>query len=319
MAVYTHLSDEELRLLLADYDLGAALAFKGVAEGVENSNFLLDTEAGRFFLTIFEKRVDPKDLPFFMALMELLAEADFPAPRPMHTRRGAVLTEARGKPAVIVTFLPGVSPKRPSALQCRLIGEALARMHRALEGFGGQRANALSVGSWGGLVRPRLVLAEELRAGLADSAAADLVELEAEWPSGLPEGAIHADLFPDNSLFVGDRIGGVIDFYFACVDALAYDVAVCLNSWCFEPRGAFNLTKGQALLTGYQSVRPFSAAEREALPILSRGAAMRFFGTRLTDWAATPTGALVRPKDPLDYADRLDFHRRARKFSDYGG
>lgn len=319
MAVYTDLSDEELSAQLAHYDLGRALAFKGIAEGVENSNFLLETEAGRFILTIFEKRVARDDLPFFLDVMERLAQAGVNAPLPMRRRDGAVLSEARGKPCVIITFLQGVSPKRPNAAQCKGLGETLARMHLALSGYGPARTNALSVEAWPRLITPRLELAEHLRPGLGAEIKADLAMLAIGWPQNLPRGIIHADLFPDNALFLGDELRGVIDFYFACDDALAYDIAVCLNSWCFEPDRSFNLTKGRALISGYESVRTLTADERTALPLLCRGAAMRFFATRLTDWAETPPGALVRPKDPLEYADKLAFHRRAIGAADYGG
>lgn len=318
MAVYTDLTDDELDTLLAAYDLGAARAFKGIAEGVENSNFLLETDAGRFILTIFEKRVARDDLPFFMAVMETLAQKGFPAPQPMRTRAGALLCEVRGKACTIVTFLTGVSPRKPNAAQCRAIGVKLAEMHRALDGFGMTRANALAMAAWAPIITPRLALAEQLRPGLADSVKADLTALAASWPAGLPRGIIHEDAFPDNTLFLGDEVRGVIDYYFACEDALAYDIAVCLNAWAFEPDRSYNLTKGQALIAGYESVRPLEQAERAALPILARGAAMRFFATRLRAWEDTPPGALVRPKDPLEYADKLAFHRRATRASDYG-
>ena len=319
MAVYTDLSDEDLAGLIAAYDLGQPLALKGIAEGVENSNFLLETEAGRFILTIFEKRTKRADLPFFMDVMERLAAKGVPAPRPMRTREGGLLSDVHGKACAIITFLTGVSPKRPNAAQCRAIGVKLAEMHVALQGFPGARANALSVDAWGPLIRPRHALAYALRPGLADAVEADLTAVEKAWPRDLPQGVIHADLFPDNPLFLGDEVNGLIDFYFAGADALAYDLAVCLNAWCFEPRGAFNLTRGQALIGGYDSVRKLSAEERDALPVLARGAALRFFATRLADWAETPAGALVRPKDPLEYADTLGFHRSAKGVGDYGG
>lgn len=319
MAVYTDLSDDELAALLDVFGLGRALAFKGIAEGVENSNFLLETEAGRFILTIFEKRTKREDLPFFMDVMEAIAAKGVPAPRPMRTKDGALLGEARGKACAIITFLTGVSPKKPNVAQCRALGVKLAEMHAALADFKGGRANALSVSAWRPLITPRLGLADELRPHLAEEIVADLAVLEAAWPRGLLQGVIHADLFPDNTLFLGDEARGLIDFYFACTDALAYDLAVCLNAWCFEPRGAFNLTKGQAMIAGYESVRKLSPEERAALPVLASGAAMRFFATRLADWAETPAGALVRPKDPMEYADKLAFHRSAKSVSDYGG
>lgn len=316
MAVYTDLTDEELEGLLALYDLGRPLAFKGIAEGVENSNFLLETDTGRFVLTIYEKRTKREDLPFFMAVMEHLAAHGFPAPRPMHTRGGETLAEVRGKACAIVTFLNGLSPKKPTVAQCRAAGEALGRMHKALADCFCARPNALGHDAWAPLIEPRLKLADDLRAGLGDAVRADLQAISA-WPMALPRGVIHADLFPDNMLFMGERIGGAIDFYFSCTDFLAYDLAVCLNAWCFDQR-AFNITKGKALIAGYEKIRTLTDEERAALPILARGAALRFFATRLHDWTETPAGALVRPKDPLEYADKLEFHRRAKSAADYG-
>ena len=318
MAVYTQPTDEEFAALLARYDLGRPLAFKGIAEGVENSNFLLETEKGRFFLTIYEKRVAREDLPFFIGLMEHLGRADYPAPAPITMTDGGFLAEVRGKPAAIITFLTGVSPRKPNVAQCRALGEALARLHQALADFTQTRANSLGPDAWAPLIKPRLDLAESLRPGLATQIEMDLA-LIGDWRSGLPHGVIHADLFPDNALFIGDAVSGVIDFYFSCTDALAYDIAVCLNAWCFEQGSAFNLTKGQALLAGYETVRKLTNEERTALPALARGAALRFFATRLADWSATPAGAMVKPKDPLEYADKLEFHRRAIGAGDYGG
>lgn len=319
MAVYTDITDDELNALLSDYDVGEALSFKGIAEGVENSNFLLETTAGRFILTVYEKRVRTEDLPFFMAVMETLAAQGVMAPRPVRTRTGAPTAFVRGKACALICFLTGVSPKRPNPAHCRAVGAALAHMHLALRGSGLTRPNSLSLQDWEGLVRPRLGEAEALQPGLSARLQADLTALEAAWPDGLPQGVIHADLFPDNVLFLGPKLSGLIDFYFACTDALAYDLAVCINAWCFEPDRSFNLTKGQNLIAGYNAVRPLTGRERDALPILARGAAMRFFATRLADWTTSPQGALVKPKNPLDYADRLAFHARATGPGDYGG
>lgn len=318
MAVYTDLSDEDLAGVLDAFDLGAPSAFKGIAEGVSNSNFLLEVARGRFILTIFEKRTDPADLPFFMGVMEHLAAHAFPAPRPLPSKEGGFLAHVRGKPCAIVTFLSGVSPKRPSAAHCRAIGATLAKLHQTMAGFTLTRANALGPKAWAPMIIPHLDLANHLRHGLAKSIEEDL-KLAKDWPDNLPGGVVHADLFPDNALFVKDDVGGVIDFYFACNDALAWDLATCLNAWCFEGRGEFNITKGAALISGYESVRALSVDEREALPALARGAALRFFATRIADWAHTPPGALVRPHDPLEYADKLDFHRRVKSVADYGG
>ena len=319
MAVYTDIDDSTLDAFLADYALGPALAFKGIAEGVENSNFLLETPEGRYILTIFEKRAKPEDLPFFMGMMDHLAKKGFPAPLPVPARDGEALRKIRGKSAVIVTFLTGMSPRKPTASQCRKLGAGLARLHEALADFAMTRPNDLSISAWPAMFAGRADEAEALAPGLAGLIAADLETLKTEWPADLPAGAIHADLFPDNAFFLDNELSGVIDFYFGCTDFLAYDIAVCLNAWCFEARGEFNLTKGQALISGYESVRPQTPKERAALPILARGAALRFFLTRLIDWAGTPADALVRPKNPLDYAERLGFHRQVKSAADYGG
>lgn len=309
MAVYTDITDEELGALLADYDLGAPLAFKGIAEGVENSNFLLETETGRFILTVFEKRMREDDLPFFLGLMRWLAQHGYPSAAPISDRNGEMLKRMRGKPAVIVAFLSGLSVRRPTVAHCREAGEGLAWLHQASEGFPLRRANDLGQGSWAPMFARLKGDAEALKPGLAATIDADLAHLEAGWPKGLPSGVIHADYFPDNVFFQGPKFAATIDFYFACTDAYAYDIAVALNAWCFEPDGSFNITAARAMLAGYESRRPLSGAERAALPVLAHGAAMRFFLTRLADWGSTPAGALVRPKDPLEYERKLAVHR----------
>jgi len=317
MAVYTPLTDENVATLLAQYDIGPASACEGIAEGVENTNYKVTTPTGRYILTIFEKRVAETDLPFFMAVMERLAARDFPVPRPIPTRDGKMLTRVKGKPAAIVSFLDGAWPRMVELHHCGAVGETLARMHVALADFAGTRTNALSLRGWETLLVPRLDEAEKLRPGLAELVRKDMMAVRMAWRTDLPLGVIHADLFPDNALFTGAALTGVIDFYFACTDALAYDLAVCLNAWCFDgPR--YDVERGRVMIAAYESVRPLSDLERSMLPMLARGAALRFFATRLTDWAATPTGATVTPKDPLEYADKLAFHRTARGAADYG-
>lgn len=311
MAVYTDISDEELAELLARFDLGAPLAFKGIAEGVENSNFLLETEAGRFILTVYEKRVREEELPFFLGLMRWLAEHDYPSAEPMADREGQVLQRMRGKPCAIFSFLNGLSVRRPTAAHCREAGEGLARLHLAADGFPLSRANDLGQNAWAPMFDKLRDNAEKLKPGLAAQIDGDLARIAAGWPSGLPQGVIHADYFPDNVFFQGGKFAAAIDFYFACIDSLAYDIAVTLNAWCFEADGSFNITSARALLAGYESHRPLSSAERAALPVLAHGAAMRFFLTRLHDWHATPAGALVKPKDPLEYERKLAVHRSA--------
>ncbi len=311
MAVYTDITDEELTALLSDFDLGAPLALKGIAEGVENSNFMLETEVGRFFLTVYEKRVREEDLPFFLGLMHWLAEHDYPSATPIADRAGEILKRVRGKPAAIISFMQGLSVRRPSAAHCREAGDGLARLHLAAQGFPLSRANDLGQDAWAPLFATLRDDAENLKPGLAAVIEADLARIAAAWPTDLPTGVIHADYFPDNVFFQGPTFAGAIDFYFACVDSLAYDIAVALNAWCFEADGSFNITSARALLAGYEAHRPLTPAERAALPVLAHGAAMRFFLTRLHDWGATPAGALVRPKDPLEYERKLAVHRSA--------
>ena len=309
MAVYTDITDEDLETFLADYDLGRPLSFKGIAEGVENSNYLLETDAGRYFLTLYEKRVDPNDLPFFLGLMQWLAAKGYPSAPPIPDRSGTILKSLCGKPAAIVAFLPGLSVRRPTARHCREAGEGLGWLHLAADGFALRRNNSLGQGAWADMLRTLTGAAEALKPGLAATLESDLRRIAVGWPTGLPQGVIHADYFPDNVFFRDGRHAGTIDFYFAAWDVLAYDIAVALNAWCFEPDGSFNLTNALAFIDGYQRRRPLSAAEHTALPVLAHGAAMRFFLTRLHDWGATPPGSLVRPKDPLEYERKLAVHR----------
>lgn len=309
MAVYTDITDTELKAFLADFDLGEATSFKGIAEGVQNSNFLLETTRGRYILTIFERRVATGDLPFFLGLMRWLAAAGFPSAAPMADRTGEALKSLRGKPATIVAFLSGLAVSRPTVSHCEQAGEGLAWLHVASEGYRAGRVNALGHASWRGLFEPLAGAADALEAGLATTINDDLDYLSAAWPRGLPEGIVHADWFPDNVFFVDGLFGGAIDFYFAARDAFAYDIAVALNAWCFDVGGAFNAGKARALVSGYERRRPLASAEKTALPVLAHGAAMRFFLTRLADWGATPAGSLVRPKDPLEYVQKLKAHR----------
>jgi len=318
VAVYTEVSDEALRDFLALYDIGDVISFKGIAEGVENSNFLLRTARSQFILTLYEKRVRAEDLPFFVGLMEHLAGRGVTCPQPVRNRAGEALGELAGRPAAIVTFLDGLWIRRPTVRHCGEVGQALARMHLAGADFGLRRANALSLSGWAPLLHAAEARADEVAPRLREESAAELAFLQTRWPEGLPDGVIHADLFADNVFFLGDKLSGLIDFYFACNDALAYDLAICLSAWCFEPDNAFNVSKGRALISAYERVRPLSGSEVEALPILARGAALRFMLTRLVDWLNVPPGAKVAPKNPLDYRDKLRFHQRVRTAVDYG-
>ncbi|HUB96336.1 MAG TPA: homoserine kinase [Stellaceae bacterium] len=318
MAVYTDVPDDDLRVFVADYDLGEVVSCKGIAEGVENSNYLLRTERGTFILTLYERRVAPADLPFFLALMEHLARNGIACPTPLHGRDGVALRRLCGKPAVIVTFLDGMWPRRVQPFHCAALGGALARLHQAGRGFVLRRANSLSVAGWRTLFEACRARAHEVHPGLAEELGAELAALESAWPAHLPAGVIHADLFPDNVFFRGDKLSGVIDFYFACTDFLAYDIAVCLNAWCFEPDGDFNVTKARLMLAAYRAVRPLEVDEFALLPLLARGSALRFLLTRLYDLLNHPPGALVRPKDPLEYLRKLRFHRDVARPTEYG-
>ena len=318
MAVYTPVSAAALSAFLADYELGVPVSLDGIAEGVENSNFRLVTERGRFILTIYEKRVDPADLPFFLGLMEHLARHDLPCPLPVRARDGAALRRLAGKPAAIVSCLDGSWPRRITVERCATLGEALAKLHLATADFRLTRRNALSLDGWEALFAGCRGKADAVEPGLETEIATELAELTRTWPSDLPGGVIHADLFPDNVFFEQDRVTGIIDFYFACNDLLAYDVAICLNAWCFEPDGSFNVTKARALLQGYRRRRALSEAEIAALPMLARGSALRFLLTRLYDWLHRVEGAKVVPKDPREYLKRLRFHRGIAGPSAYG-
>jgi homoserine kinase type II len=318
MAVYTDVAADELADFLKDYEIGELLSYKGIAEGVENSNFLLHTTSGAFILTLYEKRVAVDDLPYFLSLMAHLAERGVHCPQPAKNRKGAVYSELAGRPAAIINFLEGMWPRRPNATHCAGVGEALARMHLAGGDFPLFRKNPLSVGGWRPLFERAADRADTVQAGLSDFIARELAHLEARWPSDLPVGVIHADLFPDNVFFLGGKLSGLIDFPFACNDILAYDVAICLNAWCFEPDHSFNVTKARALLSAYGRERKMSKAEEDALPLLARGSALRFLLTRLVDFLDVPKGALVRPKDPLEYVRKLRFHQSVSSIRDYG-
>jgi homoserine kinase type II len=318
MAVYTDVSDDELRAFAALYDIGEVLSCKGIAEGVENSNFLLTTERGNFILTLYERRVAPSDLPFFIALMEHLARNGVACPTPVAGQDGIALRELCGRPAAIVTFLAGMWPRRILPFHCAALGRALAELHRAGASFGMTRENNLAVSGWRRLFESCRASAAKVQPGLAEELATELSLLETMWPSDLPMGVIHADLFPDNVFFRDRELSGLIDFYFACTDFLAYDLAICLNAWCFESDGSLNVTKARLLLDSYRRERPLAPTELAALPVLARGSALRFLLTRLFDWLNQPAGALVRPKDPLEFLRKLRFHRTVTGPGGYG-
>ena len=314
MAVYTHIGAEDMAALIGEFDVGALVSAKGIAEGVENSNWLVDTTGAdgtgaRFILTVYEKRVRAEDLPFFLGLLDHLAAAGCPVPRTIHDRQGAAYRTWRGKALALIEFLPGVSLDAPTASQARAVGQALASVHLAARSFTGHRANALGLAGWQQLAAACEGHWDAIDGALGDLVHRELASLGADWPAELPTCAIHADLFPDNVLMRGDTVCGLIDFYFACTDAMAYDLAVTHAAWCFDTAGErFDPALSAGLLAGYRAVRPLTQAEQAALPILARGAALRFTLTRAYDWLNTPAGALVTRKDPLAFARRLAFY-----------
>jgi homoserine kinase type II len=318
MAVYTKIYSDELITFCAAYDLGELVSYTGITEGIENSNYLLILTSGKYILTLYEKRVQPTDLPFFLNLMKYLAEAGVSCPRPIAARNGSVLSELAGRPCALISFLAGISPKHPTSQHCGELGRVMAELHLAGSNFDLSRPNNLSVGAWRGLLKKCGPLVNDLHTGFYDQLENEILILEQEWPMTLPSGVIHGDLFPDNVFFQDERLTGIIDFYFACKDSYIFDLAVCINSWCFELDNSFNITKAQALLDNYSAVRVISQIEIDALPILARGAAVRFLLTRLYDWIHPPKNALVVLKDPMEYWAKFEFHKAASSPRDYG-
>ena len=318
MAVYTDVSDQELEAFIASYDIGALTSFKGIAEGVENTNYLVHTDADPFILTLYEKRVRAEDLPYFLSLMEHLAARGITCPLPVRDREGRILRELAGRPAALISFLEGVWIRRPDIVHCTELGTALAEFHLAGLDFPMQRDNDLSLPGWRSLFEDVREAADGVIPGLHDEIAGELDFLGAQGNTDLPQSVIHADLFPDNVFFLGDKLSGLIDFYFACNDMMAYDVAVCLNAWCFEPDASFNVTKARAMLQAYEQTRPLTEPELDALPLLARGAALRFLLTRTYDLLNTDANALVKTKDPREYLWKLRFHQRVQSYRDYG-
>ena len=318
MAVYTEVTDEELRAFLETYEIGSLMSYRGIAEGVENSNFMLHTDKGAFILTLYEKRVAEEELPFFLGLMNHLASRGIDCPTPVRNRDGNLHGRLAGRAAAIISFLEGIWIRRPQPRHCVEVGRALAGMHLAGAGFELTRKNALDVDGWRPLFESCRDGIDAWQPGLAQELDTELAVLARDWPRDLPSGVIHADLFPDNVFFIGDRLSGLIDFYFACNDAFAYDLGICLNAWCFEEDGSFNITKARGLLQAYMQVRPLDAHELAALPLLARGSAMRFLLTRLYDWINHPPGAFVKPKNPKEYLTRLRFHRGVSSPAGYG-
>lgn len=318
MAVYTTITDSDISAHLLQYDIGQLQSFKGIAEGVQNSNYLLSTTKGQFFLTLYEQMVRGEDLPFYIGLMEHLSDSGINCPQPIKMKNGEALSQLCGRPAAIVSFLNGVSVSAPTVEQCRQVGEMLAKMHQATSDFEMKLDNALSQKNWRAFYQRSAERAGEILESLPKTMDDELSFLDANWPKDLTHGVVHADMFPDNVFFLNNQLSGIIDFYFAANDLLAYDVAVCINAWCFDADHVFDINRSQALLQGYQSIRNLSNTEVAALPVLCRGASIRFLVTRIYDWLNVPPGAIVIPHDPLAYLTRLKFHQTITSPQQYG-
>ncbi len=318
MAVYTEVSDGELSDFVAGYDIGSVVSCSGMAEGIENSNFLLKTERATYVLTLFERRVAKVELPFFLGLMRHLSARGLPCPTPVAARNGEFLGDLCARPATIVNFLDGAWPRAPTPDHCAQLGHALARLHIVGKSFPLTRRNDMARASWRPLFEDCRDRTDDIADNLADEIQDALNALDGRWPDNLPSGVIHADLFPDNVFFSDGKLSGLLDFYFACNDFLVYDIAIAINAWCFDDGNRFEMENSRRLISAYQDLRPLTAAERSALPILCRGAALRFLLTRLYDHLFPTDGVLVTPKDPLEFLTRLRFHQRVNGAVQYG-
>ena len=318
MAVYTHITNSELTDLLAHYTIGKAKNLKGIEQGVENSNYFLTTEQNKYILTIYEERINHDDLPFYLHLMQHLAAADIPCPVPIKTNNNQMLSQVHNSPCAIVSFLNGKSVQAIKNDHLEELGTHMARMHLAGENFNEKLPNNYSIDKWFELFKQVKDRADDFKPGLKNEIATALGKIKQSWPTNLPQGIIHGDLFPDNVFFANRKLVGIIDFYFASYDAIIYELAICLNAWCFENNHEFNITKAKLLLRAYNKVRPISDVELEALPTLSAGAAMRFLLTRLYDWLNQKEDALVKPHDPREYLHKLRFHTNVKSHHEYG-
>ena len=320
MAVYTKLSENNLKDFFSKYNLGKLLKFQGIQEGIENSNYFVKTDSGKFILTIYEKRVEEKDLPFFMGLMKNIFNENFPSPEPIINKNGNYITEILGKKAAVVSFLEGASKKNLTPDNCYEVGIYTAKLHMITKNLNIKRTNRLSVNSWRLIYRKIQRDCSKIYPDLTKIIERNLEVIEDQWPKNIPRGIIHADLFPDNIFFKGSKLTGIIDFYFSCYDFYALEIAICLNALCFEGKNenlSFNVTKAKKFIDGYSSIRKLTEEEKESLKILCHGAAMRFLLTRVFDYLNFTEDALVKIKDPVEYLKRLEFHNSVKDYQDY--
>ena len=320
MAIYTKLSESKLREFFSKYNLGNFINYKEIKEGIENTNYFIETEKGKFILTLYEKRVDEKDLPFFMSLMKNLFDKNFPSPQPIINKNGNYISEISGKKAAVVSFLDGSEKKNLNPDNCYEIGIQTAKLHLITKNLTGKRENKLSINSWRKIYKKIKNECSKIHVKLAGTIEKSLNEIENNWPQNIPSGIIHADLFPDNIFFKKEKLSGIIDFYFSCYDFYAFEIAICLNALCFEGRKenlSFNVTKAKKFIDGYSKIRKLSEEEKKSLKILCQGAAMRFLLTRVFDYLNLTKGAIVKIKDPIEYLKRLEFHNSVKSYKDY--
>ncbi len=320
MAVYTKLTEKNLKDFFLNYKLGKLIDFKGIKEGIENTNYFIKTEKGKFILTLYEKRVENKDLPFFIGLMKNLHDKDFPSPKPVINRNGNYISEISNKKAAVVSFLEGSSKKNLNPDDCYKVGFNTAKLHSITKNLSGKRENKLSVDSWRNIYNKVKIDGSKIYPNLTEIIEKNLYEIENHWPKNIPSGIIHADLFPDNIFFKNNKLTGIIDFYFSCNDFYAFEIAICLNALCFEGKSenlSFNVTKAKKFIDGYSDIRKLKDDEKNNLKILCKGAAMRFLLTRVFDYINLTEGALVKIKDPIEYLKRLEFHDSVKNFQDY--
>ena len=320
MAVYTKLSENKLKEFFLKYNLGELLNYKEITEGIENTNYFIQTEKGKFILTLYEKRVEEKDLPFFISLMKNLFDKKFPSPEPIINKNGNYISEISGKKAAVVSFLDGYTKKILSPNDCHEVGISAAKLHSITKNLSGKRENKLSVSSWRSIYNNVKKDCSKIHPNLTNVVEKNLDEIEKSWPKNIPSGIIHADLFPDNIFFKNNKLSGIIDYYFSCKDYYAFEIAICLNALCFEGKNenlSFNVTKAKKFIDGYSNIRKLNEEEKKSLKILCQGAAIRFLLTRVFDYLNLTEGALVKIKDPIEYLKRLEFHNNVKNYRDY--
>ena len=317
MAVYTKLEHQEVRQFIEQYNINNFKDYKGITEGVENTNYLIKTSEQDYILTIYEKRVDENDLPFFIKLLSYLSENKFPCPKPIANKNNEKINRIKNKNAALVTFLNGQSKNKITSEECFEIGKITAQLHEITKKFDINRKNNLSIENWESIFEKTIKQKIDLDESIIKKTKNYLNFLKDKWPKNLPQGIIHADLFPDNIFFTNNKVSGIIDFYFACNDFFAYEIAICINSLCFDNNSTFNMTKAKNLIDGYTSIRTLSEDEKKYLPILSMGAAMRFFLTRFYDFYHTDNKADVKIKDPFEYLKKIEFHSTIKNFNEY--